>query len=36
MVYTYSNKGDIAEWDIVGKIDGELKDICTDCIKMSE
>ncbi len=27
-VYTYSNHGDIAEWDIVGKISDELKDKC--------
>nr|DAX83687.1 MAG TPA: protein of unknown function (DUF951) [Caudoviricetes sp.] len=27
-VYTYSNKGDIAEWDIIGKIEGGLKDEC--------
>ena len=27
-VYTYSNKGDIAEWDIIGKIEGALKDNC--------
>ena len=27
-VYTYSNKGDIAEWDIIGKIEGILKDNC--------
>lgn len=23
-VYTYSNGGDIAEWDIVGKLEGEF------------
>ena len=27
-VYTYSNKGDIVEWDIIGKIEGVLKDEC--------
>lgn len=27
-VYTYSNHGDIAEWDIVGKLEGGLKDEC--------
>ena len=27
-VYTYSNKGDIAEWDIVGKLDETLKSAC--------
>lgn len=27
-VYTYSNKGDIAEWDIIGKIEGSLKNEC--------
>ena len=27
-VYTYSNKGDIVEWDIVGKLDKDLKDEC--------
>lgn len=27
-VYTCSNKGDIAEWDIIGKIEGVLKDKC--------
>lgn len=27
-VYTYSNGGDIAEWDIVGSIDGDLKEEC--------
>lgn len=29
-VYTYSNKGDIAEWDIIGKLEGSLKDNCFD------
>lgn len=28
MVYTYTNRGDISEWDIIGKLDGELKDEC--------
>lgn len=27
-VYTYSNGGDIAEYDIVGKLDGILKEKC--------
>ena len=27
-VYTYSNHGDIAEWDIAGKLDNELKEKC--------
>ena len=27
-VYTYSNHGDIVEWDIIGKLDGELKEEC--------
>ena len=25
-VYTYSNGGDIAEWDIIGVIEGEMKE----------
>lgn len=31
-VFTYSHRGDIAEWDIVGKIDSELKDKCFELI----
>ena len=27
-VYTYSNGGDIAEWDIFGKVEGELREEC--------
>ena len=27
-VYAYSNHGDIAEWHIIGKLDGEVKDKC--------
>ena len=27
-VDTYSNHGDIAEWEIIGKLDGELKESC--------
>lgn len=27
-VYTYSNGGDIAEWDIMGVVDGSLKEKC--------
>lgn len=27
-VYTYSNAGDIAEWDIMGVVDGSLKEEC--------
>lgn len=27
-VYTYSNGGDIAEWDIMGVVDGSLKEEC--------
>ena len=27
-VYTYTNKGDIGEHDIIGKIEGELRDEC--------
>lgn len=27
-VYTYSNGGDIAEWDIMGVVDGDLKEEC--------
>ena len=27
-VYTYSNGGDIAEWDILGVVDGSLKEEC--------
>lgn len=32
-VYTYSNHGDIAEWDIVGKLDGELKEECYELLQ---
>ena len=31
-VYTYSNKGDIAEYDIIGKIENELKEKCVKMI----
>jgi hypothetical protein len=31
-VYTYSNGGDIAEFDILGVIDGELKEKCKNII----
>lgn len=34
-VYTYSNHGDIAEWDIVGKLDGELKEECYKLLQTS-
>ena len=27
-VYTYSNGGDIAEWDILGVVNNELKEKC--------
>ena len=27
-VYTYSNGGDIAEWDVIGVINGNLKEEC--------
>ncbi len=27
-VYTYSNGGDIAEWDIIGVVDDSLKEEC--------
>lgn len=27
-VYTYSNHGDVVEWDIVGKLNDELKEEC--------
>ena len=27
-VYTYTNGGDIAEWDIMGVVDGNLKEKC--------
>lgn len=33
-VYTYSNRGDIAECDIVGKITDNLKEKCIEKIKM--
>lgn len=32
-VYTYSNHGDIAEWDIVGKLDSELKEKCYELLQ---
>lgn len=32
-VYTYSNGGDIAEADIVGKVSGDLKEQCIKMIK---
>ena len=31
-VYTYSNHGDISEWDIIGKIDGKLLETCKELI----
>ena len=31
-VFTYSHKGDIAEWDIIGKIESELKEKCFESI----
>ena len=36
MVYTYTNKGDIAEYDIIGKLNGELKNDCLNAIKIKE
>lgn len=33
MVYTYTNQGDIGEFDIVGKVEGALKDVCMEIIK---
>ena len=33
MVYTYSNKGDIGEYDIIGKVDGILKERCAEEIR---
>ena len=35
-VFTYSHKGDIAEWDIVGKLNSELKDKCFELITNGE
>jgi len=32
-VHTYSNGGDIGEYDIIGKLDGDLKEICEKIIK---
>ncbi len=32
-VYTYTNKGDICEWSIVGKVNDELKDQCIEEIR---
>ena len=32
-VYTYSNGGDIAEFDILGKLDDSLKESCMKIIK---
>lgn len=32
-VYTYSNGGDIAEFDIIGIIENDLKEICLNKIK---
>ena len=34
MVYTYSNEGDISESDIIGKLEGDLKQIVLDKIKV--
>lgn len=33
MVYTYTNDGDIGEHDIIGKVEGELKESCLKRIK---
>lgn len=33
MVYTYSNKGDIQECDIIGKVDEKLKENCLRIMK---
>lgn len=32
-VYTYSNHSDIAEWDIVGKLDNGLKEKCYELLQ---
>lgn len=34
VVYTYTNHGDIGEFDIIAKIDGDLKDECYKAIMM--
>lgn len=33
VVYTYTNQGDIGEFDILGKLDGALKEMCLEHIK---